>query len=135
MCFVGGLYIVVGQRTATKLKTLRQSIFSERDLRTKYIQADIDGDGLNLQQFRGLCVSLGLDLTRRETEAAFQHIQNKSKSSRSSISAPNGHQHVSPTTSNGGVEADSKLTYEDFKQWWSSTEGEDVIDENAFQFV
>mmetsp|Transcript_24248 Transcript_24248/g.57415 ORF Transcript_24248/g.57415 Transcript_24248/m.57415 type:complete len:293 (-) Transcript_24248:209-1087(-) len=125
MCFVGGLYIFVGQRTATKLKSLRKSIYSEHDLRTKYLQADINGDGLNLQQFRGLCVSLGLDLTRRETEAAFQHIQNKSKTTTSSATAA--------TAASTSTEA--KLTYEDFQQWWSSTEAEDVIDENAFQFV
>ena len=127
MCFVGGLYIVVGQRTATKLKSLRRSIYSEHDLRAKYLHADINGDGLNLQQFRGLCVSLGLDLTRRETEAAFQHIQNKSSSKKRTAT-------TASTSANTNTE-EAKLTYEDFQQWWSSTEAEDVIDENAFQFV
>jgi COPI associated protein len=129
MCFVGGLYIVVGNRTATKLKALRKTIYSEHDLRTKYVQADIEGDGLNLQQFRGLCVSLGLDLTRRETEAAFQHIQSKSLSSSSSAQQK---QQQNGLPSNY---TDVKLTYEDFQRWWSSTDAEDVIDESAVNFV
>lgn len=126
MCFAGGLYIVVGKRTATKLKTLRKSLFSEQTLRTKFRQADIEGDGLNLQQFRGLCVSLGLDLTRRETEAAFQFIQSKSDKQ------PGGANATSLQRQNGQA---SKLSYEDFQSWWASTESEDVIDENAFEFV
>lgn len=106
MCFVGGLYIVVGHRTAAKLKTLRKSIYSDHILQTMYCNADIEGDGLNLQQFRGLCGSLGLDLTRRETEAAFSYIQ-KSNSA-------------------------EKLSFQDFQAWWNESSAEEQIDENAF---
>jgi hypothetical protein len=109
MCFVGGLYIVVGQRTATKLKSLRKSIYSDHILQTMYCNADIDGDGLDLTQFRGLCNSLGLDLTRRETEAAFSHIQRSNSS--------------------------KKLSFQDFQAWWNESSVEEQIDENAFVFV
>jgi hypothetical protein len=110
MCFVGGLYIIVGQRTATKLKSLRKSIYSDHILQTMYCDADVDHDGLDLLQFRGLCNSLGLDLTRRETEAAFAHIQKSSNSSK-------------------------KLSFQDFQSWWNESSADEQIDENAFVFV
>jgi hypothetical protein len=109
MCFVGVLFIVVGQRTAYKLKSLRKSLYSEQTLHEKFVQADIDGDeGLDLHQFRNLTLSLGLDMTRRETEAAFSHIKNTDK---------------------------EKLSYGEFQAWWTDTDVEDDISENAFSFV
>ena len=108
MCFVGVLYIVVGRRTANKLKTLKKYIYSEHTLRAKYQEANIEGDGLNLSQFRGLCFNLGLDLTRRETEAAFDYISTKS---------------------NG-----DKLSYEDFQAWWNESDADERIDD-SYNFV
>jgi hypothetical protein len=108
MCFVGVLYILVGRRTANKLKTLKKYIYSEDTLRTKYQEANIEGDGLNLSQFRGLCFNLGLDVTRRETEAAFDYISTKS---------------------NG-----DKLSYEDFQAWWNESDADERIDD-SYNFV
>jgi hypothetical protein len=109
MCFVGGLYVFVGQRTAYKLKAMRKTLYSEQTLRTKFHEAGTDGDGaLDITQFRGLAESLGLDLTRRETEAAFAHLH----------------------------KADNeKLSYQEFQSWWTSTAAEDSIEVNAFTFV
>jgi hypothetical protein len=109
MCFVGVLFVLVGQRAATKLRSLRQSLSSEQTLHSKFAQADIDGDGgLNLQQFRTLTMSLGLDMTRRETEAAFMHIHKTDS---------------------------EKLSYAEFQAWWSATDADEDINTNAFVFV
>jgi COPI associated protein len=108
MCTVGILYIVVGKRTADKLKKLRKFVYSEQTLRTQYNEADIEGHGLNMSQFKTLCFNLGLDLTRRELEAAFGHIQSKSHSER--------------------------LTYQDFQAWWNEDAAQQV-DETSFDFV
>jgi uncharacterized membrane protein HdeD (DUF308 family) len=110
MCFVGVLYILVGRRTANKLKSLKKNIYSEHTLRTKYHEANIEGDGLNLSQFRGLCFNLGLDLTRRETEAAFDYISRKSSG--------------------------EKLCYEDFQAWWNESDVDERIDDSfTYNFV
>ena len=75
VCFVGVTYIVVGRRTARKLGEIRRGACSPEDLQEKFAQADLDGKGaLTLDQFRQLTKSLGLDLNRRETEAAFMQI-------------------------------------------------------------
>eukprot|EP00934_Nitzschia_sp_Nitz4_P008257 Nitzschia sp. Nitz4//scaffold62_size106224//81132//81932//NITZ4_004366-RA/size106224-processed-gene-0.37-mRNA-1//1//CDS//3329555886//8247//frame0 len=109
LCCLGLLMIFVGQRTAYKLKQIRKSLFSAAELQAKFAQSDLDGDGgLNVQQFRNLTMSLGLDMTRRETEAAFNHI------------------HKSQT---------EKLTYDEFHQWWTNTDVEENINENALSFV
>jgi hypothetical protein len=112
MCAIGGLYIFVGYRTANKLKTMRKSLYSEDTLRVKFQNADIEGDGLNVQQFQSLCVDLGLDLTGKEIEAAFGYIQRM----------------------NDGITTE-KLRYESFLAWWSSSDGEGQVDENEFIFV
>ena len=111
MCAVGTLYIVVGNNTAKKLKAIRKSFYSENSLRSKFQIANVEGDGLNLKQFRFLCEDLGLDLNRRETEAAFGSIQNT------------------------GDEANDKLSYQEFKSWWDDLEGDGQIDDNTFLFL
>ena len=109
LCAVGALMILVGQRTAHKLKSMRKTLYSEHELQAKFAQNDMDGDGgLNVQQFRALTISLGLDMTRRETEAAFSHMKNTSC---------------------------EKLTYDEFYSWWHNTELVDNIDENAYTSV
>jgi len=110
MCAVGILYIVVGKNTANKLRVLRKSLYSEGTLRLKFQAANVVGDGLDLKQFRFLCEDLGLDLTARETEAAFDFI-------RKTEDNPN-----------------EKLSYEDFKAWWNDL-GDEQIDDNAFVFL
>ena len=110
MCGVGVLFLLVGRRTAIKLKSLRKSLYSEQTLHHKFSQADIDAEGgLNLRQFRTLTISLGLDMTRRETEAAFAHMHHE--------------------------ESGEKLTYDEFRTWWMETAVEEVIDDRAMVFV
>ena len=109
MIFVGVVMMLVGYRTANKLRDFRRSAFSEQTLHEKFAQADLDGDAsLSVQQFRMLTQSLGLDMTRRETEAAFRHIQ-KTES--------------------------EKLSFEEFQSWWHEEDGGVDVDENAFLFV
>jgi hypothetical protein len=68
---VGVLYIVVGHDTAQKLQKLRQSL-SEQTLRSKFTEADTDGNGtLSLDNFKVLVDHLGIPLSRREREVAF----------------------------------------------------------------
>ena len=101
--------MLVGYRTAYKLKNMRKSLYSTHELQAKFAQNDLDGDGgLNVQQFRMLTLSLGLDMTRRETEAAFNHMKKTSS---------------------------EKLSYDEFHAWWTSAEMVDNVDENAFSFV
>jgi uncharacterized membrane protein YuzA (DUF378 family) len=106
MCVVGVVYILVGKRTAAKLRTLRKYMYSEQTMREQFNEADVERDGLDVAQFRTLCFNLGLDLTQRECEAAFGRIKSKSNSQR--------------------------LKYEDFQAWWN--EAADV-DDSSFQFV
>ena len=111
MCAVGILYIIVGNNTAKKLKAIRKSLYSEGALRTKFQAANVEGDGLDVKQFRFLCDDLGLDFTARETEAAYGHIRKM------------------------GAETNDKLSYDDFKSWWDNVEGGDEIHDCAFNFV
>lgn len=62
---------------------------------------------MNLEQFRRLTTYLGLDMTRRETEAAFSHINTTGE----------------------------RLSYEDFYAWWNQTDMEENIDERGFASV
>jgi len=111
MCAIGILYIIVGNNTAKKLKAIRKSLYSESTLRSKFQVANVEGDGLDLKQFRFLCEDLGLDLTGREIEAAFGYIRKN------------------------GDDTSEKLSYEDFKSWWDDAEEDGQIDDNAFVFV
>jgi hypothetical protein len=90
---VGILYIVVGKQTAQRLQTLHQSIYSEDALRTKFREADTETKGsLTIDQFKTVVASLGVDLNRRELEAAFDHMDKGQ---------------------------DGTLSFEEFKGWWS----------------
>ena len=68
---VGVLYIWIGRGTAAKLTQLRQAL-SEQTLRSKFQEADTDGNGtLSLENFKVLTDNLGMKLSRRECEVAF----------------------------------------------------------------
>ena len=109
MCMLGVLYIFIGQRTASKLRSLKSSMISEYTLRTNFQEAasttKINDGRLDRIQFRTLTQSLGMDMTRRETEAAFYYIPK---------------------------EDSEKLTYEEFVTWWKDA---DVQDDATFVFV
>ena len=84
-------------------------MFTQEQLHQQFAQADVDGDGgLSLPQFRTLTAALGLDMTRRETEAAFSHIKKSEK---------------------------EKMSYDEFMQWWQNADTEDDFDSKYTSFV
>lgn len=90
---VGLLYIYIGRETASKLKALRSNLQSEQTLRAKFREADIGGTGnLSLPEFRTILVSLGMNMTRGESEAAFLTID------RTDV---------------------GEISFEDFRAWWN----------------
>jgi len=96
--FVGVVFVVVGRRTAKKLAELRQILYSEDTLRSKFQEADVDSTGsLSKDQFRTLLLSLGTRMTTNETEAAYMHLGQDSGS----------------------------LTYNQFRSWWANFDVDD----------
>ena len=107
MCFLGIMFIFIGQRTASKLRALKNSMISEHTLRDHFNEVSatsVDG-GLDRIQFRVLTQNLGMDMTRRETEAAFYYIPKQDS---------------------------EKLSFQEFVAWWRET---DVQDDTSFIFV
>jgi hypothetical protein len=99
MCLLGILYIYYGQATAKKMRTLRQELYSPLQLRSKFNDADKDGNGtLTMGQFKALTDSMGLDMNRRETEAAFMCMDKND---------------------------DSVLTFDEFQSWWNTFDDQD----------
>lgn len=99
MCLIGIAYVVVGVKTAKKLRTLRQEIFSPLQLRSKFNDADTDNTGtLTMGQFKVLTDKMGLDMNRRETEAAFMSMDKDSN---------------------------DVLSFEEFQDWWTNFDAED----------
>lgn len=98
MCLLGIAYIIIGRKTAKKLRTMRSELFSPLQLRSKFNEADKDGTGtLTMGQFKALTDSMGLDMNRRETEAAFMCMDKNDN---------------------------SQLTFDEFENWWK-TGGDD----------
>ena len=93
--FVGVVYIVVGRMATQKLKSLRQSLHSDSQLKNKFQNADTTKKGLTLDQFKLLTDQLGLDLNHREAEMIFVHLDKS---------------------------ADGLLTYQEFEGWWTDLE-------------
>jgi COPI associated protein len=96
---VGIVYIVVGRIAARKLKSLRNSLHSDAQLKNKFTHADTTKKGLTLDQFKLLTDQLGLDVNHREAEIIFLHLDKS---------------------------ADGLLTYSEFQGWWTDLE-EDYI--------
>jgi hypothetical protein len=75
VCFVGIMYILVGHQAANKLANVCRSSIKPEQLQIAFAEADKDGQGsLTLDQFNELTISLDLDLSKREVEAAFLQI-------------------------------------------------------------
>lgn len=101
MCLVGILYICVGRSTTNKLKEMRQSQLSERNLHEKFHEVDPEQTGfIGLEQFRALVNSIGLDMNRRQSEAAFLHIEKVDEAA---------------------------ITFEEFYTWWTEWDDSDAI--------
>mmetsp|Transcript_5881 Transcript_5881/g.15950 ORF Transcript_5881/g.15950 Transcript_5881/m.15950 type:complete len:311 (+) Transcript_5881:162-1094(+) len=110
MCVVGAMMVFVGQQTAQKLQTMRKQLYTEHDLKQIFSQANVDGVGLNVAQFRDLTVKLGLDLTRRETESALLHMKKDNSKDR--------------------------LSYEEFLEWWTqSSDATESMADSPLLFV
>ena len=89
---VGVLYILVGRASAKKLSEMKHSIFSKETLQAKFKKFDTDRSGaLTMQEFGELVHSLDLDMTKREKEGIFFHLDTND---------------------------DDKLEYDEFIQWW-----------------
>mmetsp|Transcript_19525 Transcript_19525/g.35436 ORF Transcript_19525/g.35436 Transcript_19525/m.35436 type:complete len:105 (+) Transcript_19525:822-1136(+) len=87
------MYIAIGCRAVRKLGALRRSTCTPEQLQENFARADLDGEGsLTLNQFRVLTSSSGLDLNRRESEAAFMQIDRSQT---------------------------GRLTYESIQMWWT----------------
>ena len=75
MCFVGVVYLTVCQAIAHKIKSLRQKLYTEEQIRAIFNKADINGDNtLSVEEFNKVIVELGLNLDKRESEIAFEGI-------------------------------------------------------------
>jgi len=103
VCFVGILFIFVGRRASKKLASVRRTACTAEQLQENFAKSDIDGKGsLTVTQFGELTTALGLDLNRREVEAAFMELDH----------------------SNTG-----RLTYESIQMWWSEGADDEVFAE------
>ena len=97
---VGALYIHSGRQAAEKLKDIRKNLYSEQTLRSKFEEADRDGDGgLTKEEFETLITEMGVVLNRREVEAAYLHLSQDTGS----------------------------LTFNRFRSWFADGRGDDLI--------
>jgi Ca2+-binding EF-hand superfamily protein len=109
MILVGILYIYVGKRTANKLSDLRKSLISEEELRQKFQECDQDQSGtITKRQFKTLTDHMGLDLNRRELEAAWMFLDKEDV---------------------------GEITYEEFQAWWVDWDLDDSSPGSGFGFV
>jgi len=93
--YVGVSYLWMGRRATQKLNQARSSAGQGMLLQEKFAAADVDGKGsLTKEQFRQLTTSMGLDLSKQETEAAFFKLNKHAATS-------------------------NRLSYEDIQEWWS----------------
>jgi len=103
VCFVGVLYIFVGRRAAKKLAAARRTACTAEELQENFAKADLDGKGaLTVHQFGEMTRNLGLDLNRREVEAAFLQLDHSRT---------------------------GRLTYESIHMWWSKGADDEVFAE------
>eukprot|EP00578_Thalassiosira_sp_NH16_P011727 CAMPEP_0181128158 /NCGR_PEP_ID=MMETSP1071-20121207/28597_1 /TAXON_ID=35127 /ORGANISM="Thalassiosira sp., Strain NH16" /LENGTH=98 /DNA_ID=CAMNT_0023213975 /DNA_START=580 /DNA_END=876 /DNA_ORIENTATION=- len=94
--------IQVGRSAAKSLSILKNSISDEKALLKTFQANDRNGDGvLEMFEFEGLILALGIELDSDELDAAFSSID----------------------TNN-----DKKIVYDEFRTWWKTftAETEDV---------
>jgi hypothetical protein len=95
---VGIFMIKLGQNASESLSTLRKSITDEKALLNAFQSNDSNGDGiLEMFEFEGLLLALGIELDDDELGAAF-----------GSIDANN----------------DKKIFYDEFRTWWKASTAE-----------
>jgi Ca2+-binding EF-hand superfamily protein len=109
MILVGVVYIYVGWRTANKLSDLKKSLISEKELRSRFQECDLEQSGtITKGQFKNLTNHMGLDLNRRELEAAWMYLDKQDA---------------------------GEITYEEFQTWWVNWDLNDSSPGNSFEFV
>ncbi len=92
---VVGIYMIqVGRRASSSLALLKNSITDEKALIDAFQSNDRNGDGiLEVFEFDGLLLALGIELDSDELDAAFSSID----------------------TNN-----DNKIAYDEFRGWWKA---------------
>lgn len=99
--FVGVAYYFVGRSSAKKLSDLKKSLYSESTIEAKFTKVDTKKEGkINLEQFGTLCDELDLDMTNREKEAIFFHLDTSD---------------------------DNFLTLEEFQGWWQNFDASHAV--------
>lgn len=90
-----GIYMIqVGRRASVSLALLKNSITDEKTLIEAFRENDRNGDGiLEVFEFDGLLLALGIELDNDELDAAFSSID----------------------TNN-----DNKIAYDEFRGWWKA---------------
>lgn len=97
-CVVGLYMINVGQKANATLNKLKTSITDEKALLLAFQKNDRNGDGvLEMFEFDGLLLALGVELDSDELDAAFYSID----------------------TNN-----DKKIVYDEFRTWWKACTAE-----------
>ena len=88
-----GIYMIkVGQKATESLSTLQRSITDEKALLQAFRENDRNGDGvLEVFEFDGLVLALGIELDSDELEAAFSSID---------------------------INGDKQIVYDEFRDWW-----------------
>jgi hypothetical protein len=97
-----GIYMIkLGRHASESLSTLKKSITNEKALLNAFQSNDRNGDGvLEMFEFEGLILELGVELDNDELDASFRFID----------------------TNN-----DKKIVYDEFRTWWkASTADADV---------
>eukprot|EP00571_Detonula_confervacea_P000784 CAMPEP_0172325470 /NCGR_PEP_ID=MMETSP1058-20130122/54130_1 /TAXON_ID=83371 /ORGANISM="Detonula confervacea, Strain CCMP 353" /LENGTH=238 /DNA_ID=CAMNT_0013042021 /DNA_START=221 /DNA_END=937 /DNA_ORIENTATION=+ len=90
-----GIYMIqVGNRATESLSTLKKSITDEKALLEAFQANDRNGDGvLEMFEFEGLVLALGIELDSDELDAEFCSID---------------------------VNNDKKIVYDEFRTWWKA---------------
>lgn len=90
------VYIVVGRNAQSKLKALKNQAIPADMLKARFQQADSSNSGqLDMESFKNLALTLGLNLNRREVETAFMMLDKDSS---------------------------GKIGYSEFETWWNAVE-------------
>jgi Ca2+-binding EF-hand superfamily protein len=103
MTCVGILYIIVGRASSKKLDNLKKSKISESSLKAEFRKASVQTKGaLTMPEFKNLIRTLGLDLNRREAEAAYLQLDSR---------------------------PDGVVGIDQFLAWWKDCDNDDAADD------
>lgn len=94
MMFVGVTAIIAGIAAARSLKLFKFSIKSEADLKQKWDEHDVDGNGtLDVKELAAFIRDAGIDMTTNEIASIFMTLDKN---------------------------FDDRISYEEFYMWWMS---------------